>query len=303
MARLLGLRLALLFATAHLISNLAAAAEPRHVLGEHAFLTSFEIPQPFTDTNANFSFVSSWGNVESRITGLPVELELGSFSPVLRAQASIANRFALILGGSFNVIAGLDRPSIVDYGASTAYSLRIGALGKLLESESATLSLALEVSRPKRLALSPLATLLATVQTVVNVGGPNLSESRTSTEWEPTARFAYGFNRTFGIQTFGGFRFSSIEEDGATTNESRLLLGASLSVDLKSNINFPIGFTANLFRGQVLSGTDADSSTVFALGIHETVGDWFNIGAEVGLSNIRSTDFTVITLIFKNYFN
>ncbi len=279
-------------------------AELKHVLNGHPFLPTFAIPTPFADSQAIVALGFGYGTFESPVLGRILELKLGEFQPIAQGQVSLFSGFALSFGVKANVITGLNQAALLDYGASTSYTLQAGAIYELIRAKSDVLSLALDVSRPHSFAVSPLEAARAGLERIGGSADPNFASENVTTRWAPSARFAHAFSGFAGFQTFLGGRFdNTIENEQETTVKTVVNFGGGLSGDFKQLAGIPIGLTANYRRAQVVSSESGSNSDAFTLGLFEPFSATVNVGLELGLVKAGSGDVKVAALLARATYN
>jgi hypothetical protein len=272
-------------------------------LGGHAFLPSFAIPSPFADSQASVALGFGYRSYTTSVLGGDRELKLAGFQPSVQGQVHLFSGLALNFGFSGSLVTGVNSAAVLDYGASTAYALQLGALYEVLRTDTDVFSLALEVQRPHTLALSPLDAANAGLQQLLGAGDPNYAASQVTTRWAPDLRYAHTFAKFIGFRSFLGLRLDNTTSDGeASVAKSLINLGLGLSTDFKEVIGVPVGLTANYRRGQVLS-SGASNSDALTFGIFETGNDAFNIGAELGFVRTGAVNTTIGAILARGYFN
>ena len=277
-----------------------AESAERHVLGGHNFVPSLLIPPPFIDTQTNLVFAGGYGNYPSNVLGLGNDLKLAAFEPVLSVQYAPSAKIAFSIGVNGNVISGVNTNSVLVYGASVERQWNIGAIGNLLEADKAVLALALNVGFPHYLSVSPISGIAA-LNRVISVATPDFVNSNVSTVWKPNLRFAYAFNPTFGFIALAGGKVLQLSE--GTTNQSTANLNFALgaSADLKPDLGWPIGVTANFNRNQVLQNDDSNSN-ILSFGLYETAWTQVAFGLEVGFGDAVGQNSTIAGLNARVYY-
>lgn len=271
----------------------------KHVLSGHAFLPSFAIPRTFADSNSLLSVGFAYKTLIDPSLPLNQELKLGAFSPGVVGAISIIPPLAIVFGISGSVIAGMNSTSAAQYGSSVSYNLTLGAIYEVIRTEVQVFSVALELDRPHRYSASPLIV----AQTLAEGGTTDYITDTVETSWRPSLRYSHSFSPVFGLQSYLGFRFSSLREgENDPTSQSRLAFGSALDADLKPWIKVPVGFMLNYVHNHSLNSGGV-STNQLSLGIFETLSPIVNVGLEIGRIYASGNDTTAGVIVVRAYYD
>jgi hypothetical protein len=293
---------------------MAAAADPGEaehprcfsptpqILGGHAFLPSFIVPQPFIETSARLAAGGGVANFDVPFLQRITPIRIAGVIPEADVSAEFWGIFALQFGVTGALTTGITAQSALIYGASTSYDLHGTFVIKLFKTDQVLLSAALRIARPRVLALSPVSAALGTIQNIRQGQSPDVISDAAAYDYRPDLRFAYGVTPYFGVILLGGFSFQTVRDNEAVeVSSSFMRFGGQLSFDLDPLAHFPVGFTANYLRTQVLSGPDPSVNNA-TVGIYETVSKRVNFGGEIGFNNIRGRATTMFALVGKSVY-
>lgn len=271
----------------------------RHVMQEHVFLPTFAMPTAFTDTTTLLGVGVGTGDREG--------LELALISPRIEAQVSFLDNFSLSLAISGNIITGTNANSVLQYGASTGWNYRFGAVYRLLHDDRNVVALGLDMSKPRTVAVSPLDAAANAVRDLIGATSSEFISEKTVAQWRPTARWAHAFSPSIGLQSFAGFRMNQTREDAQSAiTKNQFQIGLQIDADLKHATRIPVGIALNTVQSFLLRGEeDATGTQTYTFGIYETVEKHhtFNTGLEIGKTKTGEKSATIGAVVLRAYFN
>lgn len=274
-----------------------------HRLADHTFLPSSAVPLPFATSTAQLAFGFAYGSFDNLVASEREPVKLGAFNPRLTGTIRLFDPLTVGFGINATVIAGMNSFSVLQYGSSVIYSMRLGALYELMRHRAQVLSLALDVDRPHRYSASPVEAAAEVVRDVLGRGSADFVSEANGTIWRPGFRYARALSQVFGVQALVGLRFlTSTEDDATTVNRSRLTLGLTVDADLNPWISVPVGLTGSYARGQILSASGT-SSDQWSVGIFETLSRSFNAGLEIGHISAGGSGSTTAVVALRAYYD
>src|SRR5205823_2811192 len=161
---------------------------------------------PFADSKATLAVAFGAGNYERPFLIRTREIKIGAISPIAEGQVNVWDGLAIEFGISGRIVSGLNTESAIGYGASSQYSLKIGALYEIIRSDSSVLSAGLRYSHPKTIAVSPLNAISGSLGDIVGSSDPDATTDTTTSRWTPNLRFAHSFAPAIGMAAIGAMR-------------------------------------------------------------------------------------------------
>lgn len=262
---------------------------PRNVLGGHRYLPSYYIPQPFITSQLTFGFGITYGRYPATILNQEREIKAAGLVPSLLYQAAINDWLAVNLGVSASGLVGLDAASVLEFGASTSFSSRLGAVAKLLQKEKTMLSVGLTYIRLETISTSPSVALRRSVRESVTGEDSPLNDQTVRSVYQPDLRFAYTFNSVVAFQASLSAATGAKSVNDVSSDQTRYTFGSALDFDLKPSINFPIGAKIMYGYSDAMAGEGSKADLV-GLGLYETYSERFNFGLEA--ARLHTDDFT-----------
>jgi hypothetical protein len=275
----------------------------KHILNDHVFLPSLNISSPFADSTAEIGLGFAYGTYAVGTPNGNQNLSLGSFSPIVEAHIAIIDPLAITLQLNANAVVGLNDTSIINYGASTAYSYSFGAIYEINRTLNTVFSGNLTIRRPHTLAVSPLAAAESAVAEIEGISDPDYVQSTVQTQWRPTLRVAYAINPIVGIKSLAGFNFNSVASNtSSSTGTTKFLFDIGIDTNFNQLCGVPLGIEVGYNRNQILSTGSYNSNTI-SVGLFETLRKSFNAGFEIGKAYVNGLNATVGTLLIRTYYN
>lgn len=229
-------------------------------LGQHVFVPTGFIPDPFIDTELSIGV----GYSSSIATDIPLFTSAGQQVGTVEGdllfmtgdvEFNLALREWIGFFARINALArsGANTASIFASGLSAGSGFGLGWEFRLMESDRSTLSGSLSLDR----------VTVTLIDVAAFVDDPNRGLSRTFTPMVGTAeaRYAYGFSDLVGLSAFGGFGLGENPADNYD-NTWFWQLGGVASVNLAQRHDIPLGFALGARTSSYpLSFDNADGNT------------------------------------------
>jgi hypothetical protein len=258
-------------------------------LNHHYFVPVSINPSPFTKsyftTNLGIAQSSEFENLVLEIDG---EKIIGLKGSLLFAdldfeyQQKIKDWIALSFNFNLTARLGTELQSFLTQGVNTVSTFRIGWLVKITETEKFILSANLQVNSHSATFISVSDFVRDLVRDSVVT---SISRKVPMLNMNGGLRFAYGINKTFGIQGFADVGYGDSYKRGVSDVIYRA--GGAVDANLAFTTKVPLGFAA-FFTASALPNfvhVAGKSATNTGIKISYSAGPHFNIGLE--LSRVR----------------
>ena len=280
-------------------------------LNGHYFIPVSRIADPYIKshfiTNLGIAQSSEFDNFILEIDGKEIRGLKGSliFATLdFEYQQKIKDWIAMYISYSLTARIGTELSSILTQGVSAVSSSRIGWLIKLVETEKFMLSADLEVNNHNATFISISEFIKDIIKDTVVT---SISRNVPILNMTGGLRFAYGINKTFGIQGNVELGYGDSYRRGISDYIYRI--GAAFDANLAYTTKVPLGFTA-FFNSSATPDyvhVAGKSATITGLKISYAAGRHFNIGLELSsavipIPNVKNKVTSTSAVISSRYY-
>jgi hypothetical protein len=280
-------------------------------LNDHFFIPMTATSSPFITshftTTIGLAQSSEFENVilefdDERIIGLKGSLLFVDLD--FEYQQKIKDWIALYLSYNLTARVGTELQSMLTQGVSTVSTFRIGWLIRVVETEKFMLAGNLQVNNHsatfisisefvKDLVRDSVVTSISRNVPILNLNGG--------------LRFAYGINKTFGVQGFADLGYGDSYQRGVSDYIYRV--GAALDANLAFTTKVPLGFAAFVNSSALpdFVHVAGKSATVTGLKVSYAKGRHFNVGLEISrlsipIPNVEQNVISTSAFISSKYY-